>query len=305
MRRSLKMAWVIASRTLVLIGSLLFSVHVAIAVHSPWDTAEELRAWAPWLPGVSLLGKWSDAKAQHRLEKAIDLALADGRFWKEDVQTVDERFPGIYSDGLLPPYFQKITDDFRLGQKLGIVSPDVSLPRYSELSRNEHLALCPVVQGDFPRDAVYTLMRNTAFHIADDGTSGVGQPYSGSIILTLRYLLQGRRLDSRQPTQDEARQWLKEEAFHFAINPICNGLVNSRNSTFSRGQAYAEYIWDGSRRDELATKAQGAQTGISPDQLTTCAFFYYRIYGEKGTIAEGVRIDCELVDFARLEKDRQ
>lgn len=299
------MAWVIASRSFVAVGLLLLLLYVVKVATTPWDKVEELRMWAPWLPGISWLGKWSDDKAQRRLEKVIELALADGRYWKEDVQTVDECFPGIYSDDLLPPYFQRIAIDFELGKKLGVISPSRTLPRYSTLSRNERLALCSVVRGDFPREAVYTLLRNAAFHIADNGDPGTGQEYPGGIILTLRYLPTGRSLDGRLPTRDEARKWLTEEAFNFAINPLCDGLVDTRSSACSPGQAYTEYIWEGAQRDELARKALGAVAEVSPDQLTACAFFYYRIYGEKDTVAEGVRIDARIVDFARLWKAKQ
>jgi len=287
MRPLLQKAWLVL-RTALLINAgflALLLIGLALLAFTPiYKLAERERAPDEWELKTKSM---SDEELLARLEEAVKLGTADGTYWNT-LKTAEEQYPGRYSPDNPPPYWNEIVQDFELGRALGLVQSE-SLPPYDSLTRRERLLLCYFDEYESARDRIDelrsvfgTLFLGEDGFISDFVRRRSALRYGG--LLPEEFLASGKGLDT-----ERARSWLSKWGTHFCVSPVSGSLMCSNLADFAPGQAYTECYFLDSGWERLLLPYMQWTTEYSPQECRDHGLMYYRVYGEKGVIAEGVR----------------
>ena len=291
MKTSLGKAWEVANAAALINACFLLGIIIfVLIVSSPLAHSVSKRIWEMNYPDP-LAGVSNEAKLA-RVKEAIEIATADGTFWKS-YKTIEEKYKGVYSENYPPPYWLSIQEDFTLGKKLGLVKLE-KLPAYGNLSRKERLLLCHPDDANWPIALVDQIVHTSGLAPYDklDRPDLNGWPSPWNVDFSLRFLLwkenskKGGKLSS-----SEVRDWLWIEMSRLHVNPFTNSFIKLDCREFSVGNAYVEFHFEDEEWIKLMNGYLAAVTDYSPQQAREMELVYYRIYGEYGVIAEGVRAD--------------
>jgi hypothetical protein len=284
MKTSLGKAWEVANAAAIinayfLLGMLIF---VLVGISPPVRSiCERIARPTNHSPVVDLPRETKLAKVRD----AIKIATSDGEFW-DSIFTIEDKYKGLYSEKNPPPYWRFIEDDFALGKKLGLVKLE-KLPDYGSLTRNERLSLSHPNDINWRTDIVESMLNSFSLK----AHFGFAFPKEIDLNWAVIHLPKDFVFDSGKLSKAWATKWLQSEESDLQVNPFSNDMTKYNCKTFSPGDGYAEYHYGDDEWARLMKTYVVLAEDYSPMQAQRHGFMYYRIYGEKGIIVEGVRSD--------------
>lgn len=241
-------------------------------------------------PEETRYDKMTPDQAFASAQKIAAIALGDGEYFR-NAKTAEEAFPGVYSAKHVPPYWTRVEEDYAVAKRLGKATIP-SLPPYESLTRNERLTLCYITEnGD-----MYTIFRTDVGRLFsemlfDREPLVAGQHNAGYLKFKLEEWSKSEASNSKALTKKEALEWLDHFYPALILSPISNSIMRLDCTEFTPGQAYVEYHYKDALWEKLWPKYILQPGDYSPDELINTGFIYYRVYGEKAVVAEGVYAD--------------
>ncbi len=250
----------------------------------------------------SRFDKMTPEQAFASAQKIAEVALGDGEYFKT-AQTPEEAFQGIYTKTHVPPYWVNAEKDFALAKRLGL-STLQSLPSYDSLTRNERLTLCYITDSG----EMYTIFRTDVGRLFgemlyDREPLVAGQHNAWYFKFRLEELSKSEASNSKALTKKEALEWLDHFYPALILSPISNSIMHLDCKEFTPGQAYVEYHYKDALWEKLWPKYILQPGDYSPDELINTGFIYYRVYGEKAVVAEGVYADYGVGSHYRIGQE--
>lgn len=241
-------------------------------------------------PEESRFDKMTPDQTFASAQQVAAIALGDGEYFA-NAQTAEEAFPGVYSSAHVPPYWITTEKDFKLAKRLGLATLP-SLPSYDSLTRSERLTLCCITE----KGEMYTQFRadiRSLFGgmLYDRKPLFAGQHHPEYFIRKLNELPKLVADDPEALTKKEALEWLDDFYPALILSPITNSIMRLDRKEFTPGQAYVEYHYKDATWEKLWPNYIVQPGEYSPDELINTGFIYYRVYGEKAVIAEGLYAD--------------
>lgn len=289
MRPFLQKVWLVLRTALLLYGILLLGLAASIAYAylvpmkgSPFiaSSGDDGPRWPPEV----------EAMKPDELFGVIDAAAsaALNRSYRDTLKTPEEVYPQLYGADNPPPYWRRIEDDFALAQKLGLATLP-RLPDYASLSQKERLTL------SHSEDSMNFYEMNWLLHKPFQQVLEGIELHAGQFSLTkLRNAVEELPADARESPQsltpDEAATWLRELYPRPVLSFVTNGIMRLDRAEFAPGQAYVEYYYLDELWEHLIDRYVVLADEYSPQQAYDHGFIYYRIYGERQAIAEGVMV---------------
>lgn len=262
---------------------------------------------------VSILGwacaavaiAWAEYKMYSKHEvmprkafKIITTQIAKGYYgadyWK-DIKTVEEAWAG---KGLLatpPYYYEKLEQHRDQCDDIGYLDHPAYLKPYSELTRKERLLLCrsiPIFGSwnyphEFSTDKMDYSIIEVLISASKAGESAADKTRDFQMEIAAAWLAHDKLSFYSGKTKDDIERDIKEAAAALA-SPISGKVIAPYMKDFSPGDAYCLRITDRRALVRLYARDSHLHRYFYPSHFSARQYMYYRIYGEKGVIAEGM-----------------
>lgn len=257
--------------------------------------------WACAVAALIWAGYKTYSKHEVRPRKAfkiITTQIAKGDYgadyWK-DIKTVEEAWAG---KGLLatPPYYYEELKQHRdQCDDTGYMDHPAYLKPYAELSRKERLLLCrsiPIFGSwnypcHFSTDKMDFSIIDVLISASKAGETAADKNRDYQMEIAAAWLAHDKLSFYSGKTKDEIERDIKEAAAALA-SPISGKSIAPYMKEFSPGDAYCLRITDRRTLVRLHARDSLMQKYYYPRFFSTREYVYYRIYGEKGVIAEGM-----------------
>ena len=217
-------------------------------------------------------------------KKAVSIAMTDTTFW-DRAKTIEEEYKDLYSAKNPPPYWWKIGEDYSLGKKLGMVTIK-KLPEYGDLTRKERLLL---EESSWHQSIVDDIVRKLYDSMKPYEEFKPDGPPNSDIRMCANVLPDDYIAGKAALTQSVAEKWFEWSYKDLLVSPITNRMIRLDQVKFSPGEAYAQFHYLDDTWQRIVKPYSIRAKGVPPSRALDSAFIYYRIYGEKGVVAEGVR----------------
>ena len=183
-----------------------------------------------------------------------------------------------------------IEEDFALGKELGL-NTSTQLPSYSALTRKERLLLCNMGDNSYPIDTVHRL----GIFLTSHRLRSIGKLTKAPAAFEWAYgeaiaqIPEDYSFSDEARTLEKVRHWQTSTLVRLHLSPISDKPMLIDRKEFSSGNAYVEFHYGDEEWIKLMPAYIALSNCFSPQTAQESGLLYYRIYGEKGIIAEGVR----------------
>ncbi len=257
--------------------------------------------WACAVAALIWAGYKTYSKHEVRPRKAfkiITTQIAKGdygaEYWK-DIKTVEKSWAG---KGLLatpPYYYEKLIQHRDRCDEVGYLDHRAYLKPYAELTRNERLLLCrsiPIFGSwnyphEFSTDKMDYSIIEALISASKAGESADDKTRDYQMEIAAAWFAHDKLSFYSGKTKEDMARDITEAAAALA-SPISGKCIAPYMKEFSPGDAYCLRITDRRALVRLYARDSHLLRYFYPSHFSTRQYMYYRIYGEKGIIAEGM-----------------
>lgn len=231
-------------------------------------------------------------KAAKVITNQIIKANYGPEYWK-NIKTIEEAYAGKNLLTPIPYYYALLQRDRNLCDELGYIRHSAYLKPYKELTRKEKLLLArriPIIGGKphyYPSSQMDFDLVDVLISASKAGPAAEDASLDKKREVAATWYAYDNYHFYFSLTQDEIDETVKELSAGLA-SPISGNAINPFEKEFSPGNAYCKRVTEKGELEKLYERDSYLRRYFLPSQFKSREYLYYRIYGEKSVIAEGM-----------------